>query len=83
MTSTFGRNIRITVFGEAQGECIGITCDGLPAGLPVDPSVMEKALLKRFGTVRAISQASVEELSAIVPQQTAQAVYDHFKEKKQ
>ena len=47
MTSTFGRNLRITLFGEAQGPAIGITCDGLPAGLPVDPSVMEKALLKR------------------------------------
>ena len=47
MTSTFGRNLRITLFGEAQGPAIGITCDGLPAGLPVDPSVMEKALIKR------------------------------------
>ena len=47
MTSTFGRNLRITIFGEAQGPVIGITCDGLPAGLPVDPSVMEKALIKR------------------------------------
>ena len=47
MTSTFGRNLRITIFGEAKGPVIGITCDGLPAGLPVDPSVMEKALLKR------------------------------------
>ena len=51
-------------------------------GIPGVGPVREKALLKRFGTVRAISQASVEELSAIVPQQTAQAVYDHFKEKK-
>ena len=42
MTSTFGRNLRITIFGEAQGPAIGVTCDGLPAGLPVDPSVMER-----------------------------------------
>ncbi len=47
MTSTFGRNLRITVFGEAQGPAIGITCDGLPAGLPVEQQAMEKALCKR------------------------------------
>ena len=47
MTSTFGRNLRITIFGEAKGPAIGITCDGLPAGLAVDPAAMEKALVKR------------------------------------
>lgn len=42
----------------------------------------EKALLKRFGTVRAIAQAQLTELEAVLPKQTAQAVYDHFKERR-
>lgn len=42
----------------------------------------EKALLKRFGTVRSIAQAELTELEEVLPKQTAQAVYDHFKEKR-
>jgi len=51
-------------------------------GIPGIGPARESALLKRFGTVRAISQATVEDLASVLPRQTAQAVYDHFKEKK-
>lgn len=45
------------------------------------PGVGEKrrnTLLKQFGTIRAIRAATLEELSAAVPKNTAQAVYDYF-----
>ena len=45
------------------------------------PGVGEKRreqLLKHFKTVRAIREASLEQLRAAVPQNTAQAVYDYF-----
>ena len=32
MFSTFGQNIRITVFGESHGTGIGVVMDGFPAG---------------------------------------------------
>ena len=51
-------------------------------GIPGVGPAREKTLLKRFGTVRAISEAEFDELAAVLPKQTAQAVYDHFKEKK-
>ena len=51
-------------------------------GIPGVGPAREKALLKRFGTVRAIAEAEFDELAAVLPKQTAQAVYDHFKEKK-
>lgn len=51
-------------------------------GIPGIGPAREKALLKRFGTVRAIKQATVEELSDLLPRDVAQAVYDHFKEKR-
>ena len=35
-------------------------------------------LLKHFGTVKAIKAASLEELQAAVPKNTAQAVYEHY-----
>ena len=45
------------------------------------PGVGEKRrseLLKSFGSVRAIREASAEELSKVVPKNTARAVYDYF-----
>lgn len=36
------------------------------------------ALLKGFPSIKAIGEASVDQLSALVPKSTAQAVYDHF-----
>jgi excinuclease ABC subunit C len=35
-------------------------------------------LLKHFKSIKRIKSASVEELREAVPQNTAQAVYDHF-----
>ncbi len=33
--NSFGRLFRVHIFGESHGECIGITIDGCPAGLPL------------------------------------------------
>ncbi len=42
----------------------------------------KKALMKHFKTIKAIAAASVEELSAVLPQKAAQAVYDRFHQEK-
>ncbi len=52
-------------------------------GIPGIGTAREKALLKRFGTVRAIMNADLDQLKAVLPEAAAQAVYDHFKEKRQ
>ena len=31
--NSFGRIFRVNIFGESHGECVGITIDGIPAGL--------------------------------------------------
>ena len=36
MSSSFGKNITISVFGASHGEAIGAVVDGLPCGFPVD-----------------------------------------------
>ncbi len=31
----FGQQYRVSIFGESHGNCVGLTVDGLPAGLPL------------------------------------------------
>lgn len=33
--NSYGNNFRISIFGESHGELIGVTLDGIPAGLPL------------------------------------------------
>ncbi|MBS1564178.1 MAG: chorismate synthase [Bacteroidetes bacterium] len=33
--NSFGRNYRVSIFGESHGESVGIVVDGVPAGLPL------------------------------------------------
>ena len=43
--NTFGKNVRISLFGESHGPCIGITIDGLPAGLSLNLEKLTKLCL--------------------------------------
>lgn len=36
MSSTWGRSVKISIFGESHGEAIGIVIDGLPSGEKID-----------------------------------------------
>ena len=47
-------------------------------GIPGVGDVRKKALLKHFKSVRAIAQAGLPQLEAVVPKTAARAVYDHF-----
>lgn len=47
MSSTYGKNIKISIFGQSHSEAIGVTIDGLPAGLKIDMDKLKKFLAKR------------------------------------
>jgi excinuclease ABC subunit C len=65
----------ITFHHESHGKsALHSVLDDIPG---VGPKRRED-LRKRFGSVKAMRAATVEELSAAVPRSTAQAVYDHF-----
>ena len=34
--NSFGRLFRVSIFGESHGPLVGVTLDGVPAGLPLD-----------------------------------------------
>ena len=53
--------------------------DGIPG---VGPKRRD-ALRKRFGTIRAIREAGVEELSTVLPRSAAEAVWHHFHPKQE
>ncbi len=46
MSSSFGKNIRVSLFGQSHGEAVGVVIDGLPSGIPLDIDYLE-AFLKR------------------------------------
>jgi len=46
MSNTYGKNIKISIFGQSHSPAIGVTIDGLPAGFRVDTDEL-KAFLQR------------------------------------
>lgn len=47
MSSTYGERIKLTIFGQSHGPAIGMTLDGIPAGLPVDTEKLQEFLNRR------------------------------------
>ncbi len=47
MSSTYGEMIRLSIFGQSHGPAIGMTLDGVPAGLPVDLDKLQEFLGRR------------------------------------
>lgn len=45
--NTFGTMFRLSVFGESHGEMIGVTIDGVPAGLPLSEEDFRADLARR------------------------------------
>lgn len=47
MSSTYGENLKLSIFGQSHGPAIGMTMDGIPAGLPVDFDKLQQFLNRR------------------------------------
>ena len=47
MSSNYGDNLKLSIFGQSHGPAIGMTLDGIPAGLPVDLEKLQAFLNRR------------------------------------
>ena len=71
MSSTYGDKLKLSIFGQSHGAAIGMTLDGIPAGLPVDMERLQEFLNRRapgqndFSTPRR-EEDTPEFLSGIV-----------------
>ena len=45
--NAFGKNIRLSIFGESHGQGIGIVIDGLPGGIKLDVDRIEAEMKRR------------------------------------
>ena len=47
MSSVFGKNIKISIFGQSHSPAIGVTLDGIPAGVKIDFDALQDFLARR------------------------------------
>ena len=47
MSSSFGKMLTVTIFGQSHGEAIGAVIDGLPAGIRLDFDEIERFMARR------------------------------------
>ncbi len=45
--NTFGTIFKVTTYGESHGVSLGVVIDGVPAGIPISPERIQKALDRR------------------------------------
>lgn len=65
--NTFGRNFRITTFGESHGTAVGVVIDGCPAGIALDATDLQPLLdRRRPGTSPLTSQRNEPDIVEIL-----------------
>lgn len=47
MSSIYGQTLKLSVFGQSHGPAIGMTLDGIPAGLPIHTETLHRFLSRR------------------------------------
>ena len=47
MASTFGENLKITIFGQSHSDSIGVTIEGFPCGFPVNEEKLADFMARR------------------------------------
>jgi chorismate synthase len=61
MASQYGRKLKISIFGQSHSPAIGVSIDGLPAGIKIDTEELRSFLKRRAPGQNDISTARAEE----------------------
>ena len=61
MSSTYGERLKLSIFGQSHGPSVGMTLDGIPAGLPVDFEKLQQFLNRRAPGLNDYSTTRKEE----------------------
>ena len=78
MGSVFGKNIKISIFGQSHSEGLGVVIDGLPSGAEIDFASLDKFLERRkpkdvFGGTSRREKDEYEVLSGVFKGKTCGA----------
>ena len=60
MGSSYGENIKLTIFGQSHSEAIGMVLEGLPAGVLLDTEAIERFMARRAPGNSPLSTARKE-----------------------
>lgn len=60
MSSSYGENLRLTIFGQSHSAAVGMTLEGLPAGVTIDMEKLRAFLARRAPGQNAWSTARKE-----------------------
>ena len=60
MSSTFGQQLKLSIFGQSHGEAIGVTLDGFPGGMPIDMARLTAEMARRAPGQSALTTARKE-----------------------
>ncbi|HYE67816.1 MAG TPA: chorismate synthase, partial [Anaerovoracaceae bacterium] len=61
MGSTWGNQLKISVFGESHGKGVGVVIDGFPAGFVCDQEFIEQELARRAPGQSSLTTSRKEE----------------------
>ena len=60
MSSTWGQQLKLSIFGQSHGEAIGVTLDGFPAGMEIDMDHLLAEMARRAPGQSALTTARKE-----------------------
>lgn len=61
MSSEYGRNIKVSIFGESHGKAIGAVVDNLPSGEYIDMDELKRFMMRRQGGNSALTTPRKED----------------------
>ncbi|MEI6579434.1 MAG: chorismate synthase [Eubacteriales bacterium] len=67
MSSNFGDNIKVTIFGQSHSDAIGVVIDGLPAGETIDLETLQRFMNRRApGSSEYVTQRQEKDIPEIL-----------------